>query len=156
MRWQFSMRHRISAGVIVDVDDRILLVRHVRPGIYDFWVAPGGGVEGTEDLRAAIRREAHEECGLEVEPMQIAYVEDLWAEEMRICKLWFIGRITGGALTSQASGAAAEHIVDARFVARADFRDKIVFPMVLTDQYWTDKAEGFASTRYLGIREMKY
>src|SRR5262249_1474713 len=116
MRWQFSMRHRISAGVIVDVDDRILLVRHVRPGIYDFWVAPGGGVEGTEDLRAAIRREAHEECGLEVEPMQIAYVEDLWAEEMRICKLWFIGRITGGALTSQASGAAAEHIVDARFV----------------------------------------
>ena len=52
------MRHRISAGVIVDVDDRILLVRHLKPTVYDFWVPPGGGVEGTEDLRATVQREA--------------------------------------------------------------------------------------------------
>ena len=66
------MRHRISAGVIVDVDDRILLVRHLKPTVDDFWVAPGGGVEGTEDLRATVQRETREECGLEVESLQIA------------------------------------------------------------------------------------
>jgi len=148
------MKHRISAGVIVDVEERILLVRHLKPTVYDFWVAPGGGAEGTEDLRATVQRETREECGLEVEPLQIAYVEDLWVPEMRICKTWFLGRVIGGALTATASGAAAEHIVDARFLARADFRDKVVFPSVLAEQYWADKAMGFATTRYLGIREM--
>jgi ADP-ribose pyrophosphatase YjhB (NUDIX family) len=150
------MRHRISAGVIVDVEDRILLVRHLRPSVYDFWVAPGGGVEGTEDLRAAVQREACEECGVEVEPLQIAYVEDLWTSEMRICKVWFIGRVTGGELKVTGPDAAAEHIVDARFVARADFGGKVVFPSVLADEYWTDKSRGFATARYLGMREMKY
>src|SRR5688572_16996063 len=120
------MRHRISAGVIVDIEDRILLVRHLKPNTYDFWVAPGGGAEGTEDLRATVQREAREECGLEIEPLQIAYVEDLWSPEMRICKVWFIGRLTGGELTSSAPGAAAEYIVDAQFVARADLGSKVV------------------------------
>jgi 8-oxo-dGTP diphosphatase len=149
------MKHRISAGVIVDVEDRILLVRHVKPAVYDFWVAPGGGVEGTEDLRAAAQREAREECGLQVEPLQIAYVEDLWNPQMRICKIWFTARVTGGELSSDAAGAAAEHIVDARFLARGDMEGKQVFPLVLAEQYWADKPQGFATTRYLGVREMK-
>jgi 8-oxo-dGTP diphosphatase len=150
------MRHRISAGVIVDVEGRILLVRHLRPTVYDFWVAPGGGVEGTEDLRATVQRETREECGLEVEPLQIAYVEDLWTPEIRICKVWFIGRVIRGELTSTASGAAAEHIVDAKFIGRDDFRGKVVFPAVLSEQYGADKLSGFATARYLGIREMTY
>ena len=149
------MKHRISAGVLVEVEERILLVRCTKPGVYDFWVAPGGGVDGREDLRAAIKREAREECGLEIEPLQIAYVEDLWNPEMRICKLWFTGRVTGGTLTSSTSGCAAENIVDARFVSRDEFRGKVVFPEVLRDQYWEDRASGFASTRYLGMREME-
>jgi 8-oxo-dGTP diphosphatase len=148
------MRHRISAGVLVDVADRILLVRCTKPDAYDFWVAPGGGVAGNEDLRAAIRREAREECGLEIEPLQIAYVEDLWNPEMRICKIWFTGRVVGGELTSSAPGASAEHIVDARFVGRDEFEGKVIFPSVLREQYWSDKAQGFTSVRYLGIREM--
>ena len=56
-----------------------------------------------------VQRETREECGLEVEPLQIAYVEDLWVPEMPICKAWFIGRVIGGELTATASGAAAEH-----------------------------------------------
>jgi ADP-ribose pyrophosphatase YjhB (NUDIX family) len=148
------MKHRISAGVLVEDANRILLVRCVRPGVYDFWVAPGGGVDGTEDLRAAVQREAREECGLAIEPLQIAYVEDLWNADMRICKIWFTGRVIGGELTNSAPGASAEHIVDARFVGRDEFEGKTIFPTVLRDQYWSDKAQGFASVRYLGIREM--
>jgi len=149
------MRHRISAGVIVDVEDRVLLVHHQKAGTYDFWVAPGGGADGTEDLRATVQRETREECGLEVEAGQIAYVEDLWTPDMRICKVWFIGGLKGGELTSSASGAAAEHIVDARFIGRSEFRDRVIFPPVLREQYWSDKAQGFQTARYLGIREME-
>ena len=149
------MEYRISAGVLVDVADRLLLVRCMKPNTYDFWVAPGGGVDGAEDLRATIRREALEECGLEIEPLEIAYVEDLWNREMRICKVWFTGRVVGGELTSSAPGAAAERIVEARFLSREELANKIVFPEVLQEQYWADKANGFSSVRYLGIREME-
>lgn len=148
------MKHRISAGVLVEVANRVLLVRCTKPGAYDFWVAPGGGVDGAEDLRATIRREAREECGLEIEAGEIAYVEDLWTPETRICKLWFTGNVVGGDLTSSASGAAAEHIVDARFVSRRDLDGKTVYPEVLRERYWEDKVQGFSSMRYLGIRRM--
>ena len=47
------MNHRISAGVLVINQDKILLVNHKKPGHYDFWVAPGGGVLGTEDIESA-------------------------------------------------------------------------------------------------------
>ena len=40
---------------------------------YDFWVAPGGGAEGTEDLLATAKREVFEESGLHVEPLQLEY-----------------------------------------------------------------------------------
>jgi ADP-ribose pyrophosphatase YjhB (NUDIX family) len=89
------MQHRISAGVLVEDRERLLLVRHRRPDIYDFWVAPGGGVNGAEDLRDAARREALEECGLEVEPLQIAYIEEFWNPSQRICKFWFTARVVG-------------------------------------------------------------
>ena len=51
------MKQRVAAGVIVEHDGRILLVRHCKPGVYDVWVSPGGGAEGGEDLCAAARRE---------------------------------------------------------------------------------------------------
>ncbi len=37
-------QHRISADAIVLQGERLLLVRHVVAGRYDFWVCPGGGV----------------------------------------------------------------------------------------------------------------
>jgi 8-oxo-dGTP diphosphatase len=94
------MRHRIAAGVIVEDEGRILLVRHRKRGEYDFWVAPGGGAEGTEDLTVAARREVYEECGLHVEPLRIAYVEEFSNPSTRECKVWFTGRLVGGSLST--------------------------------------------------------
>jgi 8-oxo-dGTP diphosphatase len=148
------MKHRISAGVLVSQGERILLVRHVLPGKYDFWVAPGGGVEGREDLRDAARREAREECGLEVEPGPLAYVEELVDSKMRICKMWFAARLLSGSLTTTHSEAVREHIVEAAFLSRADLVGRTVFPPVLLDEYWRERASGFVTPRYLGVREM--
>jgi len=57
-----TLREAVRA-VVVDDDGRILLVRFEFPDDA-FWATPGGGIEPGETPAAAIRRELHEEVGL--------------------------------------------------------------------------------------------
>lgn len=150
------MKHRIAAGVIVENEGRILMVRHHKPGAYDFWVAPGGGAEDGEDLLSTAKREVFEECGLHVEPLQLAYIEEFSNPETRECKIWFTGRLIGGSLNSSAIEAVREHIVEAAWLSPSDFAGKIVFPPMIHSDYWKDKETGFAFPRYVGLREMEF
>ena len=150
------MKHRIAAGVIVEEEGRILLVRHMKPGAYDFWVAPGGGAEGTVDLFAAAKREVYEEAGLHIEPLRIAYIEELSTPHTRECKVWFTGRLIGGTINTASSEAAREHIVEAAWLSRSEFEGKIVFPPMLHHEYWQDKKNGFTFPRYVGVRAMEF
>jgi len=150
------MNHRIAAGALVVSEGRVLLVRHHKPNSYDFWVAPGGGAEGGEDLHAALRREVREESGLIVEPGRIAYIEELLTPHTRECKVWFHARLVGGKLSTSAPEASHEFITDAKFMSRGDFDGKIVFPPVLTGVFWADLDAGFPEAKYLGVREMEF
>jgi 8-oxo-dGTP pyrophosphatase MutT (NUDIX family) len=53
--------------LIVDPDERVLLVHERIDGGVTHWLTPGGGVEDGEDPRAAAVREAVEEVGLTIE-----------------------------------------------------------------------------------------
>lgn len=150
------MKHRISAGAIVENEGRILMVRHRKAGEYDFWVAPGGGAEGDEDLHATAIREVFEECGLRIEPLQIAYIEEFTRPQTRECKVWFTGRLVGGSLNSSAPEAVREYIVEAAWLSPDEFAGKTVFPPMLQGEYWRDKELGFAFPRYVGLREMEF
>jgi 8-oxo-dGTP pyrophosphatase MutT (NUDIX family) len=51
-------------ALVLDPDDRILLVRFVAPwSAESWWATPGGGLEG-QSLEEALRRELREEAGL--------------------------------------------------------------------------------------------
>lgn len=55
------MIERVRA-VLVTADDTMLVIRRTRPGIPEYWVLPGGGVEPSDASReAALHREIHEE-----------------------------------------------------------------------------------------------
>jgi 8-oxo-dGTP pyrophosphatase MutT (NUDIX family) len=58
-----ELRIRPAArAVVVDPDDRVLLVRFEFPG-RTLWATPGGGIEPGESPENAIRRELEEETG---------------------------------------------------------------------------------------------
>jgi 8-oxo-dGTP diphosphatase len=60
-----ELRIRPAArAVVVDPDERVLLVRFEFPG-RTLWATPGGGIEPGETPEDAIRRELAEETGLE-------------------------------------------------------------------------------------------
>lgn len=150
------MNHRISAGALIVRDDRILLVRHQKPSEYDFWVAPGGGVIGTETLAEAATREVREETGLDVLLGELVYVEEFHSPDTRHCKFWFLASVGAGRITTAGPEARAEHIIEAAWHSEAALRDLQLFPEVLRTRFWHDRKHGFHGLRHLGQRPMAF
>jgi 8-oxo-dGTP diphosphatase len=54
---------RVRVAALIHWQNRILLCRQEKPG-REYWLLPGGGVDGGETLVGALRRELEEELGL--------------------------------------------------------------------------------------------
>jgi 8-oxo-dGTP diphosphatase len=54
---------RVRVAALIHWQNRILLCRQEKPG-KEYWLLPGGGVDGGETLVGALRRELGEELGL--------------------------------------------------------------------------------------------
>lgn len=57
---------RIRVSAIIRWQGRVLLCRQEKPG-KQYWLLPGGGVDGGETLMEALRRELREELGIAVD-----------------------------------------------------------------------------------------
>jgi ADP-ribose pyrophosphatase YjhB (NUDIX family) len=61
-----AVAREAARALVLDPDDRVLLVRFVNPETGDeFWATPGGGLDPGEGLEDGLRRELREETGLE-------------------------------------------------------------------------------------------
>ena len=72
------MSYGISAAALIFQDERILLVNHKKTGRYDFWLPPGGRLEGSESILECAKRETQEETGLDVELDRVLYFQEFW------------------------------------------------------------------------------
>ena len=58
-------------GVLIDADGRFLLTSRPAGKVYaGYWEFPGGKLEAGESVEAALRRELHEELGIDIGPAQ--------------------------------------------------------------------------------------
>ncbi|HXE24000.1 MAG TPA: NUDIX domain-containing protein [Roseiarcus sp.] len=67
LHWGFLLTRPMSLGVrgiVIDADDRVLLVRH---GYVSGWHFPGGGVEVGETCLTSLARELEEEARVAIE-----------------------------------------------------------------------------------------
>ncbi|MEW6178834.1 MAG: NUDIX hydrolase [Chloroflexota bacterium] len=57
---------KVAAGVLIEQDDQVLLVRRINEPLQGLWSIPAGFVDAHEDPRQAALRECLEETGLQV------------------------------------------------------------------------------------------
>lgn len=139
--------------VILDKENRILMVKQHHDE-KDIWMVPGGGIEEGESSMAAAVREMKEETGLDVEiDRLIWHTEEVSARGQRFVN-FFMGRIKGGELTLGADPEFDnEHQVlrEVGFMSREEIEQvEHLYPEYLRDEFWR-----FLNEDYLGYNAFK-
>ena len=83
----------VAVGVLVDGDGRFLLTSRPEGKVYaGYWEFPGGKLEAGETVEAALKRELHEEIGIDIGTVQPWRVEIVDYEHARVrlhfCKVF--------------------------------------------------------------------
>ena len=150
-----SMRYGISAAALIAYHDRLLLVNHRERGQYDFWVPPGGKLQGSESIFDCARRETMEETGLSVVLDRIVYIVEYAEPGYHFCKFFIRCKRFDGDLTLANREQGEAFLVNARFFSQAEMEGLDVRPTILKNRFWDDLEAGFPETRYLGLEKIK-
>lgn len=88
----YIFAHKLAVAVMVQKDDKILLVKEKRRG----WEFPGGYVSEKEPIKEAAIREVKEESGIDIEILSFCGVYR--NDKKSTCVFQFIGKAIGGEL----------------------------------------------------------
>jgi ADP-ribose pyrophosphatase YjhB (NUDIX family) len=114
--WMYFADPKVAAGILVEQDGKVLLVRRSNEPFKGLWTLPAGFVDSDEDPARAAERECLEETGLSV---QVTGLLDIrWGREHprgADFVIFYKGQVTGGILQSgddadQASWFGRDHL----------------------------------------------
>lgn len=151
------MLQRIRAAAIITDNDKILLVKHVHPETkYEWWVPPGGGIEEVDNsIFDCAKRETFEEANITVGVSRIVYVREFLDKENQKLNIEFFvlaesysGEI--GLKNIQGNGLDEQYIKEVKWLSKEDLQNIVVFPEILKDEFWHDRAMNFPTVKYLG------
>jgi len=120
MQREFPETPLVGVGAVIVDDARVLLVRRGTEPLKGEWSLPGGVLELGESLQAGVVREAQEETGLTVEPLELVELLDRIhrvGERVRYHYVIadYLCRVTGGELKAASDANAV------RWVERAEW-----------------------------------
>jgi len=98
----------VAVGVVMDASGNVLICQRP-PGkhLAGLWEFPGGKVEQGEDVRQALRRELHEEVGLDVEPGRpLIRLHHRYTEHDVCLDVWRLDRFDGVAYDKEGQNLA--------------------------------------------------
>ena len=153
----FEGRLRVRVGALVIRADAILLVQHT--GLWDdrpFWTPPGGGVEFGESLPEALKREAAEETGLDVEVGPLRYALDFVRPPLHAVSFYFgctpLDPLQEARTGSDPEWGEGDQIIrHVRWVPLAELGALNLYPEGLAGWLARDLSADFRDTpRYLG------
>ena len=151
------MKHKISTGVLVFKDNKLLLVKHVNPeNGFTWWVPPGGGIKGTESIFEAAKREVFEETGMDVEIGKIAYIRQLIYKYQckNVVTIYLTSNSADGKATIEnikGKGMDENYIKELKYFTKEELKDINVFPEILKTQMWDDLQQGFPMPKFIGV-----
>jgi 8-oxo-dGTP diphosphatase len=125
---------RIRVSALLRWQERILLIRHEKPG-KEYWLLPGGGVNSGESLVDALRRELREELGIDDRlPVEgpVAIVDSIAPERSFAAKhvvhIIFAGDLGGRSLETVTSVDAA--VRGHRLFAFGELEEVVLHPPI--------------------------
>lgn len=148
--------------IVLDDENRILMVRQVHPE-REVWMVPGGGIEDGEDSSAAGIREVKEETGLDVEMCGLLWhVEEVGGRGQRFVN--FHMARTAAACDDECEGpvlgedpeldADAQVLSEVKFMSREEIAGlENIYPEWLKDEFWQLLDEGKLEYNAFRIRE---
>lgn len=138
---------RVSV-IVIDSEDRILLVKH-KKGKRQYWVLPGGRLEHGESFEECALREIKEETGLKVKVERFLYLAEALAPDRarHIVNVFVKAKVVGGKLELGDEKVLAQ--VD--YIPVAKLREGLkLFPPVAKQILDLAKGEPSKGIKYLG------
>lgn len=135
-----------AAGILIN-EDKILMIRHQK-GENTYWLLPGGGVDYGETMEESLKREFLEECNLEVEVGNLAYVSQGIAPDnsRHIIHMTFEVNLLGGKLRVGEEGILKE----VRYISAKELDGITLYPNIKSEL--KDYLQGNREIKYLGNR----
>ena len=142
--------------IVLDDENRILMVKHDHPE-RTVWMVPGGGIEDGESSAQAAVREVFEETGLEVKVSGLIWhVEEVSERGQRFVN-FFRARVTGGELRLGRDPELPDSdqvLAGIRFMSREEVAAlENLYPEFLRHELWQHLEQGTIDYDAFRMRE---